>query len=51
MGDGRGGLFEHAGVSLDEEDVEEEVEGERAEVYECCEQSPELWSSQRPSSP
>jgi hypothetical protein len=29
-----GGLFEHAGVALDEEDVEEEVEGEGAEVDE-----------------
>lgn len=27
-------LFEHSGVTLDEEDVEEEVEGQRAEVYE-----------------
>lgn len=46
MGNGRGGLFEHAGVSLDEEDVEKEVEGERTEVYECREESPELRSSQ-----
>ena len=30
----RGGFLEHAGVALDEEDVEEEVEGEGAEVDE-----------------
>ena len=33
--DGGGGLLEHAGVALDEEDVEEEVEGQGAEVDEC----------------
>jgi hypothetical protein len=32
--DAGSGLFEHAGVALDEEDVEEEVERERAEVDE-----------------
>ena len=32
---GEGGFFEHAGVALDEEDVEEEVEGEGTEVDEC----------------
>ena len=32
--DGGGGFFEHARVALDEEDVEEEVQGEGAEVDE-----------------
>ena len=32
--EGGGGFFEHARVALDEEDVEEEVEGEGAEVDE-----------------
>jgi len=34
VSDGGGGFLEHAGVALDEEDVEEEVEGEGAEVDE-----------------
>ena len=34
VGDACGGFLEHAGVALDEEDVEEEVEGEGAEVDE-----------------
>lgn len=29
------GFFEEAGVALEEEDVEEEVEGEGAKVEEC----------------
>ncbi len=29
------GFFEETGVALEEEDVEEEVEGEGAEVEEC----------------
>ena len=29
------GFFEEAGVALEEEDMEEEVEGEGAEVEEC----------------
>jgi len=33
-GGAAGGLFEEAGVALEEEDVEEEVEGEGAEVEE-----------------
>ena len=36
VSDAGGGLLEHAGVALDEEDVEEEVEGEGAEVDEGC---------------
>ena len=38
----RRALLQHARVSLDEEDVKEEVEGERAEVDECGEESPVL---------
>ena len=34
MRNGRSGFFEHAGVALNEEDVEEEVEGEGTEVDE-----------------
>ena len=42
VGDGGGGLLEHARVALDEEDVEEEVEGEGAEVDEGGEEAPVL---------
>jgi hypothetical protein len=42
MRNGSGGLLEHAGVALDEEDVEEEVEGEGAEVDEGGEEAPVL---------
>jgi hypothetical protein len=35
VGDAGGGFFEHAGVALDEEDMEEEVEREGPEVDEC----------------
>lgn len=42
VGDAAGGFFEHARVALDEEDVEEEVEGERAEVDEGGEEAPVL---------
>lgn len=34
-GGAAGGFFEEAGVALEEEDVEEEVEGEGAKVEEC----------------
>ena len=40
-----GGFFEEAGVALEEEDVEEEVEGEGSEVEEGGEESPVLCSS------
>lgn len=36
------GLLEKTGISLEEVDVEEEVEREGAEVEECCEQAPVL---------
>lgn len=40
---GRGGvLLEEAAVALEEEDVEEEVEGQGAEVEEGCQEAPEL---------
>jgi hypothetical protein len=42
MGDGGGGFFQHAGVALHEEDVEDEVEGEGSEVDEGGEEAPEL---------
>lgn len=41
--DGGGGFLEHAGVALDEEDVEEEVEGEGAEVDEGGDEAPVLF--------
>ena len=37
-----GGFFEEAGVALEEEDVEEEVEGEGAEVEERGQNAPVL---------
>ncbi len=37
-----GGFFEQARVALQEEDVEEEVQGEGAEVDECCQEAPVL---------
>lgn len=40
--DAGSGFFEHAGVALNEEDVEEEVERERAEVDEGREEAPVL---------
>lgn len=42
MGNACGGLFEHAGVALDEEYVEEEIEGQWSEVDECCQETPIL---------
>lgn len=36
------GFFEQAGVSLHEVDVEEEVDGDGAEVEEGCEEAPIL---------
>ena len=44
MSDGGGGFLEHAGVALDEEDVEEEVQGEGPEVDESGEEAPVLHS-------
>lgn len=41
-GGAAGGFFEEPGVALHEEDVEDEVEGERAEVEEGCCEAPEL---------
>lgn len=41
-----GRFFEEAGVALEEEDVEEEVEGEGAEVKECGYYSPVLYIPQ-----
>lgn len=41
-----GGFFEEAGVALEEEDVEEEVDGERAEVDEGCQEAPVLGSGE-----
>lgn len=38
-----GRLLEEAGVALEEVDVEEEVEGQRAEVKERRQESPVLW--------
>jgi len=43
VGDARGALLQHARVPLDEEDVEEEVEAEGAEVDEGAEEAPVLW--------
>nr|POE56617.1 hypothetical protein CFP56_33589 [Quercus suber] len=42
MRDGRGGFFKHTSVALDEEDVEEQVEGKRAEVDEGGDEAPVL---------
>lgn len=42
-GGAAGGFFEEARVALHEEDVEDEVEGEGAEVEEGCCEAPELW--------
>lgn len=39
-----GGLFEEAGVALEEVDVEEEVERQGAKVEKGCEQAPVLSS-------
>lgn len=42
---GRGparGLLEKAGITLEEEDVEEEVKGQRAEVEKCGQEPPVL---------
>lgn len=39
-----GGFLEEAGVALEEEDMEEEVEGERAEVKEGGYEAPVLGS-------
>lgn len=36
-------FLQHAGVALDEEDVEEQIQGQRAKVYECSEQAPVLF--------
>lgn len=38
------GFFKEARVALQEEDVEEEVEGEGAEIYECGEEAPVLFA-------
>lgn len=35
-------LFQHAGVSLDEEDVEDELYAKRTEINKSCEQAPIL---------
>ena len=37
-----GGFFEEARVALEEEDVEKEIEGERAEVEKCGQETPVL---------
>lgn len=37
-----GGFFEEARVSLKEVDVEEEIEGQRTEIEERCEEAPVL---------
>ncbi|KAI9811004.1 MAG: hypothetical protein M1827_005736 [Pycnora praestabilis] len=43
MGGGAaGGFFEEAGVALEEEDVEDQVDGEGAEVEERCQDAPVL---------
>jgi len=47
VGGADGGLFEHAGVALDEEHVEDEVEGERAEVDEGGDEAPVLLGWER----
>lgn len=39
---GGGRLFEHTGVALDEEDMEEELKAEGTEIYECRQESPVL---------
>lgn len=36
------GFFQEARVSLEEEDVEEKVEGEGPKIYECGEETPVL---------
>ena len=41
-GGAAGGFFEEARVALKEENVEDEVEGEGAEVKECGEKAPVL---------
>lgn len=44
---GSGRLFEHSRVSLDEEDVEDELEAEGAKVDERRQESPVLFVSHR----
>ena len=44
MRDRGGGLFEHTRIALDEEDVKEEIERERAKVDEGGEKAPELFA-------
>lgn len=45
MGGRDGGFFEHAGIALDEEDVEQEIQRQRTEVYEGRDQAPVLEGS------
>jgi len=42
-----GGFFKEAGITLEEEDVEDEVQRQRAEIEECGYESPVLCTCER----